>query len=286
VSTHDAQHVASLVDRGGDGDAKGKCSVTGEAIGYRAKRTSIAMVFGVVVGLILTSWAQAQPGGRRQGGPGGGPGRGGRAGQHFGDMMYFESTWSAVAFQCDASKVQLGKIRPTFQKTYDSRKAAMEKARQNRDFQAVQTAMKTIKQSIEAKLKEVLLADQKAKLTKWQQSVQTRAQKLMSQAQGQGQQGNRQAMSQSFYLDRTWSLVAFDLEVTNEQLFNLRTTYDAQWTKREQALNSGNLKTVTTAMTQIKSSLDASLKKVLSSAQWTKLQQAMAPRARPQQGNR
>ncbi|MFQ6131981.1 MAG: hypothetical protein ACE5R4_08100 [Armatimonadota bacterium] len=99
--------------------------------------------------------AQQPPGGRR-------PGGGGRG--MMGDMMYLERTWTAVSFQLDCTSEQLASLRPTYRNALNARNAALAKAREAGDFEAMGKAIRDCKTRLEAKLKEVLSTQQMTKL--------------------------------------------------------------------------------------------------------------------------
>jgi Spy/CpxP family protein refolding chaperone len=113
--------------------------------------------------------------------PGAGGGRGGARGT-MGSMQYLERSWAALAFELNATPEQLTKLRPVYQKIYDERKAALDKARAEQDFQAMGPALEKAQADIDAALKTALTPEQ---LAKWQQ-LQQAAQGMRRRPQGGG----------------------------------------------------------------------------------------------------
>jgi hypothetical protein len=121
-----------------------------------------------------SAFAMAQGGGGFGGPPGGGPpggGRGGGRGGPGGPMggMYLERTWTAVSFQLECTAEQKDALSPTYAAALKTRDAAVLKAHEEQDMEAVQAAMKACKTTLDAKLKEVLTADQLTALQKLMQ---------------------------------------------------------------------------------------------------------------------
>jgi len=109
----------------------------------------------------------------------------------------------------------------------------------------------------------------------------------LSQAPGGGPgagrgPGGRGMMGTMMYLERTWTAVSFQLDCTGTQLEQLRPTYRNTLSARDAALKQAaeaqDWEAMGKAMEDSKTRLEAKLKAVLSSAQWTKLQQLMQPR--------
>jgi len=100
--------------------------------------------------------------------------------------MMFEFSWAALAFEVKVSGQQLEQLRPTYQAAWDTRKAAMKKAMENQDWQALGSAMQKVQANIDAKLKQVLTKDQLDKLKKWEEA---RRQMMRPPGGGPGGQG-------------------------------------------------------------------------------------------------
>ena len=109
---------------------------------------------------------------------------------------------------------------------------------------------------------------------------------LVQQGPGPGGPGGRGGrmrgmMGNMMYLERTWTAVSFQLDCTSEQLQLLRPTYRAALQTRnakvKAAREAQDWQAIATAMTNCKSVLDAKLKDVLSTQQWSKLQTLVAP---------
>jgi len=111
-------------------------------------------------------------------------------------------------------------------------------------------------------------------------------------AQGGAPQGQRPAfdpkMAASFmYLERSWTAVSFQLNCTAQQLASLKPTYANALTARDaavkQAITAKNWQAGGKASLDCMTRLQTKLKQVLSSQQWTKLDQLMRPPAPPRQ---
>jgi hypothetical protein len=85
------------------------------------------------------------------------------------------------------------------------------------------------------------------------------------------------------YLERSWVAVAFELDVTDEQLTGLRAFYKAAWDTRQQALDqpagdaAGRALALWEALDQVRSDIDAALTDVLTEeqlAQWEEIKEA------------
>lgn len=128
----------------------------------------------VVVALALALSAAAafaqQPGRGQQRGP-----EGGRM-QGMADLRYVEVAWMAACFELNASVQQLTALLPTFRAAYKLREETMEKARESRDFSALETAGRRIRAGIDSKFKEVLTPQQMAQWQRLQQEAEARRQ--------------------------------------------------------------------------------------------------------------
>ena len=131
-------------------------------------------VMGVILVMALIAVAAAAFAQQRGPGAGGGPG-GGRM-QGMMDLRYVETAWMAACFELNVSAQQLASLRPTFQAAYKLRRDAMEKARTSRDLSGLEATGKKIKSSIDAKLKQVLTAQQMAQWQKLQKEAEARRQ--------------------------------------------------------------------------------------------------------------
>lgn len=140
---------------------------------------------GVILALGLIVVAGAAFAQQRGPGAGGGPG-GGRM-QGMADLRYVETAWMAACFELNVSAQQLASLRPTFQAAYKLRQDAMEKARTSRDVSGLEATGKRIKSSIDAKLKQVLTAQQMTKWQKLQKEAEARRQAGRGAAGGGGQ---------------------------------------------------------------------------------------------------
>jgi len=81
-------------------------------------------------------------------------------------MMYLDRAWTALSFGLTLTDAQVAALRPTFQTSFATRAETMKTVMAAQDRQAaMQDAMATmakIKTDIDAKMKEVLTADQLA----------------------------------------------------------------------------------------------------------------------------
>jgi Spy/CpxP family protein refolding chaperone len=129
----------------------------------RVRRSWLSVV--TVLGLLalVCGAAMAQPPGGGQGGGFGGPGGQGGRGM-MGSMNYIERAWTAMFFELGCSTEQLQNLYATFGAAWNTRKDAQAKMRAGTmDFQAYGQVLQQIQQTIDAKLKEVLTADQQKK---------------------------------------------------------------------------------------------------------------------------
>jgi len=223
------------------------------------RMTGLAMAGIAMCVLTLTVVpAAAQPGGGGQ-----------RPNFDITQMMYPEITWAAVAFEAKASDKQIASLRPTFQKVQDARVAARKKARENRDFSAMQKVAKSGKASIDAKMKAVLGASQLAKVKNWVSYVQAKAKAMASQ----GPSGRRMRMGLGglMYIESTWSRVAFVAKASSSQLTKLKPTFAAGWAARKKALKLTDPKERGEAIGKIMKSIQTKLKSVLTDEQMAKL---------------
>jgi hypothetical protein len=101
-------------------------------------------------------------------------------------MGYVERTWAEVTFEAKATQTQLAQLRPAFQKAWASRKAAMTSARKSQSFQGLSGAMTKIRAGVEAKLKVVLTAPQRAILAKLENERRQMAEQFRRAAAAQG----------------------------------------------------------------------------------------------------
>lgn len=148
------------------------------------RQTLIWVAVGLIV-LIAVSvvFGQAPAGGR--GGRGGGGARG-----MMGAGMSIERWWAALCFEVGISQTQFGKLKPTFQWAYKERNAAIKKAMEKRDFEALGKTMATVNKTVEDRIPIVLTAQQKEAWKKWQANEEAMRQKMregMRQGAGAGQ---------------------------------------------------------------------------------------------------
>ncbi len=106
-------------------------------------------------------------------------------------------------------------------------------------------------------------------------------------AQGGSPAGQRpgfdpRAAGSFMYLERSWTAVSFQLNCTAQQLGALKPTYANTLAAREaavkQAMAAKSWQAAEKASLDCKTRLETKLKQVLTSQQWTKLQQLMQPR--------
>lgn len=238
----------------------------------------IAPLVAVLLALAVLATAGAQAQGRRSGG-------GQTQGQRpqgprmdFSAMMYVELMWSGVAFAGWASNGQITSMRPTFQKAFTSRQALMEKARQSRDFSSIQSGLKSINATLDAKAKSVLKPDQYAALVKWRKE----ALALMNPPRPtgpppQGTQGQRPqggpgrggGFMAAMYLDRMWNRIAFVVKASDAQLAKLKPMFMDSWKKRAAAIKAKDEK----AIQAINDALKKKIATVLSAEQMKKLEE-------------
>jgi hypothetical protein len=135
----------------------------------RVRRSWLSIV--TVLGLLalVCGVAMAQPPG---GGQGGGPGGAGGGRGMMGSMNYIERAWTAMFFEIGWHTEQLQNLYATFAAAWNTRKEAQTKMKADNDFQAYGQSLQQIQQTIDAKLKEVLTADQLKKWTDYQASQQ------------------------------------------------------------------------------------------------------------------
>jgi hypothetical protein len=97
----------------------------------------------------------------------------------------------------------------------------------------------------------------------------------------QGRGPGRGMMAAFMYLERSWTAVSFQLNCTSEQLAALKPTYANTLAAREaavkKALVARDWDAAGKAMQDSKTRLETKLKQVLTSQQWTKLQQLLQP---------
>jgi len=91
----------------------------------------------------------------------------------------------------------------------------------------------------------------------------------------------RGMMGGFLYLERSWTAVSFQLDCTSTQLATLKPTYANALAARDaavkKAMGAKDWPGAGKAMQDCKTRLDAKLKQVLTSQQWTKLQQLTQP---------
>jgi len=84
------------------------------------------------------------------------------------------------------------------------------------------------------------------------------------------------------YLERSWAIVAFDLDLTDEQLTGLRAFYKAAWDTRQKALRepggdlAGRALALSETLDQVRRDIDAALGDVLTEeqlAKWEEIKQ-------------
>jgi hypothetical protein len=95
-------------------------------------------------------------------------------------LTFLERSWAAVFFEVNATPEQLEALRPTYQAAWEARKAGLKQALQNRDRQAFIDAVKKAQADLEAKLREVLTAEQMVQLKQWEETQR----RLMGRAGG------------------------------------------------------------------------------------------------------
>ena len=120
------------------------------------RRTSITAVLVVALLSLLIAPVFAQQGGR-------GGDRGGRRGT-MGLMMYLERTWTLCSFKLECTAEQLEQLRPTYATALDTRDEAVQAAAEAQDWEAIGTALQACKDTLDAKLAEVLSEEQNTKL--------------------------------------------------------------------------------------------------------------------------
>ncbi len=104
--------------------------------------------------------------------------------------------------------------------------------------------------------------------------------------QGQGGRGNRGGrggmMGDMMYLERSWTAVSFQLDCTDEQIGQLRPTYETALSTRAEAIQAAadarDREGFRTAMTECRATLEAALQEVLTDEQWIELQDLMTAR--------
>ena len=97
--------------------------------------------------------------------PPGGGGPGGNRGQ-MQARMYFEMTWAAVCFKLQCTPDQVIALQPTYAAALDARDKDVAAARAANDRPGMQKAFETCKATLDAKLKEILSAQQQLDLEK------------------------------------------------------------------------------------------------------------------------
>lgn len=93
------------------------------------------------------------------------------------------------------------------------------------------------------------------------------------------------------YVERTWSALAFEIKISNQQLEKLRPSFQAAWDKRQaafkKAMQDQNWQALGSAMEKVQAELEAKIKQVLTKEQWAKLQkweEAQRQMMRPPRG--
>ena len=91
-----------------------------------------------------------------------------------------------------------------------------------------------------------------------------------------GQGGQRGMMMQAMYLQRAWTIVCFDLKISDEQLLKLRpgfqAAYDKQQAATKQAREQQNWEALGAVMQQVRQELDGALQGALTPEQMTQFQ--------------
>ena len=105
-------------------------------------------------------------------------------------MMFLDSSWCALAFEVGVSADQAAKLRPAYQAAWNQRKAALAKAQKTQNYQALMGLGDKQKATLEAKIRQVLSAQQYARWRKWQQQQANRANQFRRQA-GQQRPGTK-----------------------------------------------------------------------------------------------
>ena len=117
---------------------------------------SVFLVAGLMTLAVGTACAQ-----------GGGGGRGGRGGMN--NMSYLDRSWTAVCFGVEATQEQIMALVPTFTEQWkvrvDTMKTIADAPDRRAAMQAAQPTFAKIQTDIDAKLKEILSADQVTKIT-------------------------------------------------------------------------------------------------------------------------
>lgn len=98
-----------------------------------------------------------------QGGRGGRAGRAGARGM-MGAMMYLERSWTAVSFQLDCTSEQLEQLRPTYRTALQTRDSNLQASIEAQDRDGMVEAVTQCRETLEAKLQEVLSDAQWTKL--------------------------------------------------------------------------------------------------------------------------
>lgn len=186
-------------------------------------------------------------------------------------MQYPVITWAALQFECGASAEEIGKLRPVYQEVRSQLEEARTKARETRDFAAVTEAVEKAKQQLETKLGDALNEDQKASMKAWEEACGSMAGSAMGARRAGG--GRRADM---FYLDRTWSYLAFDLKLGADELAKLEPAYKAAWGQRKAVAKGDDAAAIADAAESVRTSLESALKETLTSEQWTKMEEDMA----------
>ncbi len=78
--------------------------------------------------------------------------------------MYLERTWTAVSFQLDCTSEQLAELRPTYRTALQQRDSSVKQAMQAQDWEALRAVLTQCKQTLDAKLQQVLSEEQWNKL--------------------------------------------------------------------------------------------------------------------------
>lgn len=197
---------------------------------------------------------------------GGGPGGGQRQRANMAAMMYLEFTWAAVSFGCEATDEQIANLRPVYQDVYKRRAAVRAEAMQNRNFQAIQQNIDETNKELGAALLKELTEEQIAHLTEWQEGLTKLGEMVMAQQGQQGPQG-RGRMGAIMFLERTWSVINFGLELTAEQMATLKPIFADAFKTRADAVAAGNADLVNAVLDDTRAHVEAKLKETLTEEQ-------------------
>ena len=102
---------------------------------------------------------------------------------------------------------------------------------------------------------------------------------------GGGPGGGRGAMAGMMSVERTWAQLAFEVNISNQQMATLRPTFQSAWKTRNDAIakarEKGDMSGLEAVGKKIEASIEAKLKTVLTKeqmAKWQKMKQEAAAR--------